>query len=144
MLYPHFLQEDEIAMPFTAMEIDGVQYNNIGYSDCFFEFSTTGTHIVKYTLVDNSEVGESAFEECESLSSVIIPGNVTIINYLAFSMCTGLNSIICEAITPPTLRENAFNGPNSCPIYVPTASVDTYKAASVWSNYASRIQAIPS
>jgi hypothetical protein len=36
MLYPDFLEEDEIAMPFTAMEIDGVQYNNIGYSDCFF------------------------------------------------------------------------------------------------------------
>lgn len=167
MLYPDFLEEDEIAMPFTAMEIDGVQYNNIGYSDCFFEFNTTGTHIVKYTLVDNSEIGESAFEDCESVSSVIIPDNVTIINHLVFSNCTGLtsitipesvttidnrafvlcaglNSITCEAITPPTLGDYAFNETNNCPIYVPTASVDTYKAASGWSNYASRIQAIQS
>jgi hypothetical protein len=30
-----------------------------------------------------------------------------------------------------------------CIIYVPSASVDTYKAASGWSTYASRIQAIP-
>lgn len=168
MLYPDFLEEDEIAMPFTAMEIDGVQYNNIGYSDCFFEFNTTGTHIVKYTLVDNSEIGESAFEDCESVSSVIIPDNVTNINNLAFSHCTGLTSITipesvttinsmafshctglnyitCEAITPPTLIGiNVFSETNNCPIYVPTASVNTYKAASGWSDYASRIQAIQS
>jgi hypothetical protein len=63
---------------------------------------------------------------------------------MAFHSCTGLNSITCEAITPPTLGDFVFIETNNCPIYVPTASVNTYKAASGWSDYASRIQAIQS
>jgi hypothetical protein len=38
---------------------------------------------------------------------------------------------------------SVFNYTNNCPIYVPSASVETYKSASGWSGYASRIQAIP-
>ena len=36
-----------------------------------------------------------------------------------------------------------FNYTNDCPIYVPAGSVDVYKDAEGWSEYASRIQAIP-
>jgi hypothetical protein len=35
-----------------------------------------------------------------------------------------------------------FDSTNNCPIYVPSGSVNTYKAADGWSNYASRIKAI--
>ena len=35
-----------------------------------------------------------------------------------------------------------FNDTNDCPIYVPSESVEAYKAATNWSYYASRIQAI--
>jgi hypothetical protein len=41
------------------------------------------------------------------------------------------------------INANAFSDTNNCPIYVPSGSVDTYKAADEWSNVASRIQAIP-
>jgi hypothetical protein len=40
------------------------------------------------------------------------------------------------------LGSSAFSITNNCPIYVPSASVDTYKAASGWSTYASRIHEI--
>jgi hypothetical protein len=40
------------------------------------------------------------------------------------------------------LGASAFNDTNNCPIYVPSESVETYKAASNWSSYASRIQSI--
>jgi hypothetical protein len=36
-----------------------------------------------------------------------------------------------------------FDGTNNCSIYVPSDSVDAYKSAPYWSNYASRIQAMP-
>ena len=45
--------------------------------------------------------------------------------------------------TPPTIEyeqfgESSFDrGTNECPIYVPSGSVDAYKAA--WPNYADRI-----
>ena len=54
-----------------------------------------------------------------------------------------MKSVTVNATTPPTLGESALDYTNNCPIYVPAASVDVYKAASGWSTYASRIQAIP-
>ncbi len=53
-----------------------------------------------------------------------------------------MSSITCNATTPPALGTDVFANTNNCPIYVPAASVETYKAASGWSGYASRIQAI--
>ena len=88
-------------------------------------------------------IGTSAFQNCYSLTSVTIPSGVTSIGSQAFVQCTGLTSVTCLATTPPTLDQRAFNTGNSCPIYVPSASVNAYKTATVWSGYASRIQAIP-
>ena len=48
-----------------------------------------------------------------------------------------------NSTTPPTLYEYDLDNTNDCPIYVPAGSVETYKAASGWSEYANRIQAIP-
>ena len=47
-----------------------------------------------------------------------------------------------ESATPPSGADRMFDG-STCPIYVPRASVDTYKAANNWSTYADRIQANP-
>jgi hypothetical protein len=38
-----------------------------------------------------TQIGKHAFSNCESLSSVTIPGNITTIGEGAFSFCTGLN-----------------------------------------------------
>jgi hypothetical protein len=80
---------------------------------------------------------------CTSLTSITIPAGVTTIGMQAFDGCTSLTSITCLPTTPPTLKNtNQFNATNNCPIYVPAESVAAYKAASGWSSYASRIQAI--
>ena len=88
-------------------------------------------------------IGYLSFTNCTSLTSITIPSGVTSIIESAFSGCSGLISIIIEAMIPPTLQNNAFADTNNCPIYVPCDSVDTYKAASGWSTYSDRIQAIP-
>lgn len=91
-------------------------------------------------------IGDKAFDECYHLNSVTIPSGVTSIGRMAFWGAgiygTGFTGITIEATTPPTLGEKAFHNTNDAPIYVPAASVNTYKAASGWSEYASRIQAI--
>ena len=89
-----------------------------------------------------SSIGSGAFESCTGLTSLVIPSNVLSIDNEAFSKCSGLTSVTVESTTPPKLGSYVFNY-TSCPIYVPPESVDAYKAASKWSNYASRIQAIP-
>jgi len=90
-----------------------------------------------------TSIGQSAFARCTSLTGINIPSGVTSIGSRAFQACGSLTSITVNATTPPTLSNvNAFVNTNDCPIYVPSGSVDAYKAATNWSSLASRIQAI--
>ena len=93
---------------------------------------------------DVTSIGNQAFYACSSLTSCTIGSGVTSIGDAVFYRCSGLTSIISNAATPPTLGSYVFDNTNDCPIYVPSASVNAYKAATNWSTYASRIQAIPS
>lgn len=91
-----------------------------------------------------TSIKTSAFRFCTSLTSVTIGSGVTSIGSRAFEGCTSLTSVTVNATTPPTLeRTNTFADTNNCLIYVPSASVNAYKSASVWSSYASRIRPIP-
>lgn len=76
-----------------------------------------------------------------SLSSVTLPSSIVYIK--GFTYCWNLQSVTIEATTPPELDSNSFNHSNNAVFYVPSQSVNAYKAAPVWSNFASRIQAIP-
>ena len=101
--------------------------------------------ITSLTIGSNpTSIGGSMFQKCTKLTTLVIPSNISSINNYAFYQCSGLTSITVESVTPPTLGEyGVFDDTNNCPIYVPSGSVDTYKAASGWSSYASRIKAIP-
>ena len=88
-------------------------------------------------------IGNYAFSGCSSLTSITIPSGVTSIGSYAFNRCTGLTSITCEATNPPTIVGNTLPGTSVVQhIYVPSASVSAYQAASNWSSYASVIGAI--
>lgn len=89
-----------------------------------------------------TSIGQSCFASCTSLTSVTIGTGITSIGEEAFADCSGLTSVTITATSVPTLGEYAFDNTNNCPIYVPAGSVNTYKTASGWSEYASRIQAI--
>ena len=107
-------------------------------------YQFTGSSITSLTIGSHPTViGQGMFQKCTKLRTLIIPSNISSINNYAFSGCTGLISITVESTTPPTLGYGVFDSTNNCPIYVPSGSVDAYKAASRWSSYASRIQAIP-
>ena len=90
-----------------------------------------------------TSIGNNAFVNCTSLVNIEIPDNVNTINNNVFKYCSNLSNIIVKATTPPTLGTEVFNNNASGrKIYVPSASVDTYKAAVNWSTYAADIEAI--
>ena len=91
-----------------------------------------------------TRIGEQAFLEC-NLKNVTIPESVTSLGYMAFGGCSVLESVYCKATTPPVATYSspswgAFaNNAENRKIYVPAASVDTYKAADGWKEYADAI-----
>ena len=108
---------------------------NSAFYDC--------TSIANVTIGNSvTTIGNMVFEHCIGLTSIAIPDSVTSIGIEAFYGCSSLSSVTVNAVTPPELGSDAFYG-STCPIYVPSASVDAYKKASRWSAYKSRIQAIP-
>jgi hypothetical protein len=70
-----------------------------------------------------------------------IPQGVTSIGTYAFTNCYGLQYIRLHPTTPPTVANaNAFsNLPANTVFYVPAASLNAYKTANIWSNYASQM-----
>jgi len=91
-----------------------------------------------------TNIGNSAFGSCSALTSIEIPNSVTSIGSNAFLGCSSLTSVTVLATTPPTLGAAVFPSSSDLKIYVPAESVEAYKAATNWSDYASKIYAIPS
>ena len=74
------------------------------------------------------------FNSCSSLESVKLPVGITEIGNFAFAGCKSLNEFHCKAANPPTINAYTFQSANTsnCTLYVPTASVNSYKANDYW------------
>ena len=84
-----------------------------------------------------TSIGQSAFES-NKLTSVTIPNSVTKIGEWAFSN-NNLTSVTIHAVNPPTADRGIFGYNSSLKIYVPVQSVNAYKTAEGWKDYADKI-----
>lgn len=136
----------EVDLALTAEEFNNirtVQIQNgcVEIGEDAFKGATSLTGISNMGY-DVTTIGNAAFSGCTSLTSPVYIGcNVTKIKSNAFKDCPQLTQIIVCPDVPPTLGSGAFDNTHNCPIYVPRAQVDVYKAASGWSAYKSRIEA---
>ena len=86
-------------------------------------------------------IGDYAFAFCSGLESVSIPDSVTFIGSGAFYGCSGLSSVYCKGATPPNgfsisypwFDSNTFD---NVMLYVPKGSIDSYKKAEGWKQFA--------
>jgi len=87
-----------------------------------------------------TSIGKYCFYGCGGLTQIIIPENVTSIGERAFSNCSALSSIYIKAKTPPTTGSSVFyQTPSDKIFYVPINSVETYKTAPYWKDFADKI-----
>lgn len=85
-----------------------------------------------------TQIGSCAFIGCSSLTSITLPASLkSLAGGDQFEKCTSLESVYCKPTTPPSPTDGGtFKDCNSnLKIYVPTASVNAYKASSAWSEY---------
>lgn len=151
-----------LTIPSGVTTIESMAFADVGNSTGVTSFTLTlneglitigdgaffGSRNYSTLVIPNSvqSIGDGAFYT-NNISTLTIGSGVTTIGSTAFQKSTGATqyeSITVLALTPPTISSpttNLFG--NVGVIYVPSASVNAYKAASGWSQYASRIQAIP-
>lgn len=107
-----------------------------------FAFNRMTTVTIPNSVIS---MGAGVFNMCTSLQLVTIGNLVSIVPENGFSGCNELTTVYSLNTTPPSLGDKAFS---SCPIssiYVPSASVNTYKSATGWGDgFYEMIFAIPS
>ncbi len=116
----------------TSLTI-GSDVTTIG--DCAFHNCDNITSIVIPNSVET--IGESAFEFLSSLTNVTIGSGLKSIGAKGFHYNSQLSSVVIRAASLTSYGEVFNAGKNGRKIYVPAASVDTYKAG--WTTYANDI-----
>lgn len=89
-----------------------------------------------------TRLSQECLRDNPKLTELVIPSTVTYVGKWCFTS-SGIKELTVKATTPPSTG-GVLGLADDCIIYVPAESVDAYKAASGWSNYADKIQAIPS
>lgn len=118
------------------------------------ELETAGTWCFSYfnkastvTLPKLTRLGASAFRSSAGVTKIDIGGNVGVIEGTTFFGCSKLEALILRSTVLITLNAtNVFTSSKIAAgtgyIYVPSALVDSYKAATNWSTCAAQFRAI--
>lgn len=100
----------------------------------------------KVDLGDSTGVGEGAMQNSKVVTELTIPESVERIAAWAFDGCVNLRKVTCKPIVPPTAIYSttgvwaAFdNNAEDRKFYVPAESLEAYKTAEGWRDYADYI-----
>lgn len=151
---PGTLTQGDIVLNVTAngTDLTITGYQNIGSGAIDLTGTITDAEGGSYTI---TTIGESAFESCAGLKSIVLPDGLTGINYNAFYNCTGLQSIhipesvtfigasafrLCKSITSivipsgiTTLNEDLFSGCDSLSLIVLPEGLKKIKSSAIGS-----------
>ena len=109
------------------------------------DFAPAG--LTSYTIPNGvTWIGDGAFYGCSNLRIITLPVSVASIGQEEFMGCKSLAEVYCMSKTPPVLAGDVFKVSYEyvksalSKIYVPMQSVDAYKTAKYWSDYAYLIE----
>lgn len=98
------------------------------------------TDITAEDLEEVETLRNFAFCGCLSITSVVIPENVTYIGEGAFKGCYDLTTVEMLSPNPPSIESGIFEGCDQLvEIRVPQDAGDAYRGADNWSDYADLI-----
>ena len=103
--------------------------------------SKTGSCIIPSDImfIDNS-----AFSDCNKITSVTIPENVLSIGKRAFFNCKGLTDVYVKSITPVDISESlsAFElvDKNNCTLHIPKGTTSEYLKAAGWNEFGNIVE----
>ena len=82
-------------------------------------------------------IGKYAFANCGDLLSLHLPSTIQTIGASAFTDCYYLSNITCDAVEPPTVQSNTFNGvaKDNFVLEVPEQSIVRYQTEVGWSDF---------
>ena len=120
----------------SAVHISDLEsYSKIGWNNpCAYHLFLNGEE-VRDLVIPNSvtSIGDCAFYNCISLTSVTIPNSVTSIGNSAFAGCNGLTTVTMNSSEPYSINSSTFPD-NGLTFIVPAAALETYRAAEYWSD----------
>lgn len=129
-----------------AYALYGTQATTITLPSSLTVLGTNGCQLMANTNLVNLDLGtglisisQSMLRGCTSLKDVILPAQITYINYVAFY---GLRSWTLTMLRETSVvnKHNAIWDEAPQAIYVPDAVVSTYQSSTAWSSFASLIK----
>lgn len=119
--------------------LDGVLFSKDKTKLIVCPVSKTGTYVIPNSV---NYISGFAFYNCFGLTTVKIPKSVTTIEYYALSGCISLKEIYVYSSIPAVLWSPTFDqvDKNTCVLYVPTSSKNSYAAANYWKDFKNIIE----
>lgn len=101
-------------------------------------YAFQGTALTEVVIPEGvATINSGAFSDNSSLQSITIPSTLTDIGSNMLGSCSGLQTVTCKAVIPPTATSSFLYGVdlNHCTLYVAPFAIDFYREANYWKEF---------
>ena len=142
----HFVYKDDTKEKLTAISCkvkgDIIIPNYVKTIGSYALYVGPETGITSLTLGNSvKEIESGAFYNCRLMKSIVLPSSLKSFGKFVFDYCDVLETIICNASTPPAFSySNPFSyASEDLKIYVPAVAIDAYGEDPQWGEYHDKI-----